>query len=419
MVEEVMTSESEQTPPAWPGIFNPADEELWVRQSDCEWVMASTVHDMSDPIRLHHLELSCPWIVSNAKQATEMLKSNREQALSIIGALMSWRNCTVSQLQAGLSRRPVPEFDRMKPNLYGALCRAGVLNVGFSRSEFYGRVFIPQTWLGLSRAQNRVYNVTHRIAGYGFPVESILRSRPGTHQYARHNTFASHVGLAFAHDPRIKYTVGDGWALFRSLDAQAVSEMGRHPNNVPDLLGFTKNGVTAAIEVQSSTTDVAKKMEAWVDFLAHSPMSRRGVVCVWLLIPVSNFQTTLDFSKYFQEAADYTGVTIGDPPVSARIGWATWNDWFDKMGNPTGGFGEYTDLLGIRRSMFADDWGPLPVTADFSRLTDWGWDVMNRDIRNVFGWDTSTWRKPDFYRGDTYGFVGGLASTTGKDADHD
>lgn len=398
MVPEVKTE-------AWPGIFDPGDDELWMGQSDCDWVKAGAIKRMGEENQAKALSMRFPWIPVDADTARTMIQNNREAVLSIIGALMSWRNCTVSQLQAGLSRYPVPDFDRFTPNLYGAMTRMGILNVGFSHREYYERVFIPEIWLGLTGSKALVYKVTRMAAGYGFPLGAILRSGPGNHQYARHNTYVSHAGLAFAHDPQIKYTAGDGWALFRSIDPQAVGEMNSHFNNVPDLIAFTDTGLTAAVEVQSAVIDVKKKLQAWVDFLAHSPMSRRGLVCVWLLIPTAHMGMA-NLQPIFESATDMTGITVGEPPVSARIGWAEWSDWFDETGTPTERFGTFTDLLGQQRNIHSNEWGPLPDTADFSTLTDWGWNLMNRRILTEFGWDTSTWRKPALYRGDSYGFIG-------------
>lgn len=409
MVEE-MTTPSSSSALSWTGCFDPLDDYLWFGQSNCDWIKPSQMQDL---MTMGFNETGrYPWYVSDLKKARTMVQENREAVLSIIGSLMSWRNATVSQLQAGLVRYPVPEFTRSSPNLYGALSRVGALNIGFSKREYIANVYVPQVWLGLNGIRGQVSKVTRLAAGYGYPTDAIIRPGVGTHQYARHNTCASHVGLAFAHDSRVKYTAGDGWALFRRLDAQATGEMGIHFNNVPDLLGFTTRGVVAAIEVQSALTDVPKKMRAWVDFLSHSPMSRRGLLCIWLLIP-SVSQGMANFTKIFEEAMNLPGVTVGEPPVSDRIGWANWYDWFDQQGNPTDRLGTFTDLMGHERSMFDTDWGLLPQTADYSELTDWGWNLMNRSILDVFGWDTSTWVKPDLYRGDSYGFIGGLGEKDG------
>ena len=123
--------------------------------SDADWIRGSDVANNEHPGVLAQRH---QWIVPNRLFAESMVKANSELVTSIIGALLSWRTCTVDQLRAGLSVKGAPEFHRDEPNLYGALCRLGVIDIGFSPYERFSGQIIPQTWLSLSSDKKLIRN---------------------------------------------------------------------------------------------------------------------------------------------------------------------------------------------------------------------------------------------------------------------
>ncbi|EIJ25902.1 hypothetical protein HMPREF1314_1440, partial [Bifidobacterium longum subsp. longum 35B] len=141
-----------------------------------------------------------------------MVKANSELVTSIIGALLSWRTCTVDQLRAGLSVKGAPEFHRDEPNLYGALCRLGVIDIGFSPYERFSGQIIPQTWLSLSSDKKLIRN-TLGLFNSATWLRRMLSDKQliGMRRHVRHNTYAAHVGLHLGVNPDIKLVGGDGW----------------------------------------------------------------------------------------------------------------------------------------------------------------------------------------------------------------
>ena len=79
---------------------NPDDRALWPMGSDADWIRGSDVANNEHPGVLAQRH---QWIVPNRLFAESMVKANSELVTSIIGALLSWRTCTVDQLRAGLS----------------------------------------------------------------------------------------------------------------------------------------------------------------------------------------------------------------------------------------------------------------------------------------------------------------------------
>lgn len=94
-----------------------------------------------------------------------MVKANSELVSSILGALFTWKTCTVDQLRAGLSIKGAPAFERDEPNLYGAMNRLGIINVGFSQAErLYGQT-VNHVWLSPSNSP-RLINRAMKLYGW-------------------------------------------------------------------------------------------------------------------------------------------------------------------------------------------------------------------------------------------------------------
>ena len=115
-------------------------------------------------------------------------------------------------------------------------------------------------------------------------------------------------------------------------------------------------------------------------------------------------------------------IAVGRTRIITPAG-ETWDEWFDH-GRPTGMFGEYTDVFGVRRSIFDPAWRqytPKHVTG-IDGIRDWGWRQMRDELLNAWGWDTGSWRFADKWRGGFYGFATPgdptvLASMRGNDKD--
>lgn len=388
--------------------FDPADENLWRLGSDVDWVKGSYVSGMESPgvfARKHQ------WIVANRLFAETMVRNNPQATLNILGALFSWRVCTTGQLADGLAAGPVPGFDRDEPNLYGALCRLGAISVGFDQREHWEDTRLPYTWLTVGDNSVRVRDAVNLIDRRQSLKRTLTKGMfQAMRVHARHNTFASHVGVTLVHDPRVRFAGGDAWGAFRLIDAQAVAEVGLNRISSTDVVTSLSNNALVGIEVQTGTRELDTKIRNWSRLLAYSPMSRRGLLCVWLFIKGASTNSYAPYARVFEESRDLAEMSVGDPSVAQRMGYAAWDDWYER-GQPTGRFGEYTDVLGNRRSMFDPRWGRVaPTPKPLDTIDEWGWQVMRDDIRREFGWDASSWRMPDAYRGGFFGFARGGAA---------
>lgn len=400
---------------AWKPFLNPADPGLYGSSNDVDWLMAEYVNESDEPRRMHEAN---PWIPEARPTAERMIAARHDETLALLGALRSWRVCTVSQLQAGLCPVALPDFDYGANSLYGALLRLGCVNVGFSGRERFERVRVPETWLSMGSVVRSTRRVLKLIGAT--PAERALLTDTTVkgvgRRHARHNTYAAHVGLTCMRDGRVDFACGDGWSAFKTIDPKAVEDAGLRSGCAADVAVMGRNGVMAGIEVQTGMSYVFDKVRRWKDMLLHSPMDRRGLVCVWLVIGKNGMPLT-DSARdaLLTMGADLDGLTSGMPPVGTRMGLAYWNDWYDAKGKPTDGFGTYVDMFGHRRGIFDPQWESFtPDRRPLDEVAEWGWRTMRGQIRDYWGWDTPGWAYPDAYRGGVNGFVTGAASKRRK-----
>lgn len=390
---------------AWWQGMDPDDPSMFAYGSDVEWVRGSYAARLEHPVVFQRIN---PWLPGDVLSAWAMAERERDAVVALMGTLISWRVCTVRQLQAGLCPARLPVFDRYSPNLYGALCRLGIINVGFSPAERLEGRIVPHVWLSMSNDAKLIRRGIRRLGADSWTARTLTPgSLTAQHTHARHNTYAAHVGLTAMHDPRVSLTGGDGWAGFRDVDRQAAVEADTRLSSA-DVVILTKGNVLAGVEVQSSPHGVYEKASRWARLLAYSPMRRRGLVCVWLTIPNGNGAYS-DLAAILGQLASQDTMMVGDPPVAARMGCARWDQWY-AQGKPTGRFGGYVDMLGETRSIFDDAWSAhTPTPAGIDHVRDWGWRRMRDDIRANWGWDASRWTFPESLRGGFAGFAQGGA----------
>lgn len=382
--------------------FDPASD-MWAKESDVDWVRGSYVCEVEHPRQL--LERN-PWIVSNRVFAESMVKMNAQMVFDLFDTLIAWQVCTVSQAQAGLSASPLPPFNRYEPNLYGALVRLGAINVGFDPREKLDTIEREQVWLSMGNDSKIIRNVLKLISADEWQYRQYSQNRVAlARPHARHNTFASHAGLLLSRDPRVMFTSGDGYGGFRYIDKRALDESGMERLSSADVVCMGRNNVLAGIEVQASRNSVDKKMRNWVRFLAHSPMGRRGVICVWLFIKGNSSDSYPPFHSLMEHAANMPEMMVGEPTVASRIGWALWEDWFAN-GVPTERIGEYTDMNGTKRNMLDASWRRFtPHVRDVHSVEDWGWVTVRDQLAAEWGVDASRWTLPEEWRGGFHGFT--------------
>lgn len=389
--------------------FDPTEPDLWSMTSNVDWIPGAWVAGLDE---VGALAEANPWIVRNRRYALSRAAKERDTVLGIIGALMSWRVCTVRQLQAGLAQNGAPDFDRDSQNLYGALIRLGVINVGTSVTERRLLRRIDEIWLSIGNDTKLIRQFLKDIDEPAWLSQIIAHGTLSSmRQHARHNTFATHAGIMLGNDPRVKFTGGDGFGAFRAVDRQALDDSGMSTRKSMDIMVAGTNNTLTGIEVQAGGSQLEYKLVSWINFLQHSPMNRRGILCVWLFLPYLKTGYYPPFHALFERMRGNDSLLVGNPDIGTRMGWALWSDWFDRT-ETAPALGEYTDMFGTRRSIFDPAWKRFsPNTASLDNVRNWGWARIRRNVYGTFGWDCGGCTFPERYRGGFYGFYEG---TTGK-----
>ncbi|GGI15382.1 hypothetical protein GCM10007377_15620 [Galliscardovia ingluviei] len=391
--------------------FNPNSARLWEYGSDVDWIKGHMVFENNHYKRFTRMH---PWLVGSLQQAKDMAVRQLDAVRAILGALSSWRVATTSQLEAGLAVKPIPRFTRDTPNLYGALCRLGLINVGFNPSERIDGTPSELTFVSLGTDAKLIRQQVRVLFPKWWQRSPIYDSAGGLgakRVFARHNVYAAHAGLAFAHHEHIQFTGGDGWGGFARIDPVAVKDAQLSMSTAADVVALTDAGVMAAVEVQSHTVKVDTKLDNWLAMLAHSPMSRRGLLNIWLIVPAPK-GLQLQYANYTTQISHAQAnplATTGSPLTGERVGFASWDDWFDSEGYPTSRFGCYMSLLAHEQSMFDPKWRELTPSVQPLRLDHWGQDVVAESIQQFYGWDISSWTVPEALEGGFYGLVNGGA----------
>lgn len=382
--------------------MNPLDSELFGYGADVDWYRGLYVLQ-NKATRFYQ---NNPWIPVTIREADQIIATHQEEAWSVLCAVMSWRSVTVGQLRAGLANTPVPLFDWLAPSLWGALLRKGWIDCGFPLSLRMEGTPPGDVWIRASQKQKNVRDWLQAVHQPSWMLRVIADSgEVPQHAFARHNTFADHCGLVAVHDPRCVYTAGDGWCAFTALDPQATRLAAISRGAAGDVSWVTGDGVTVVGEVQSSTHEVVEKFRRWIRFLHASPFTRRGLICLWILIP-SSAGTYPSFASIVSQLSVDPLVMTGVPSVGSRCGIVRWDTWFTSEGYPTDRWGSYTDLCGVQRTVWDTCFvSQAPVLADPVGVVQWGCPVVRDVIKSVWGWDTSTWGCPSSLCGGWNGFT--------------
>ena len=385
--------------------INPLDDSLWGGHSDVDWYEGRYFGQLK-PTDI--AVRSTPFIPKNRDEAWNIVASNKQAAISILGALMSWRTASIDQLQAGLSVKPVPDFSRTEPNLYGAMLMLGVLSIGFSHAERFGHE-VPHVFIAPSGDDKATRAFVKQLESGAWLQHVLTRNLfKAVRRTVRHNTFVNNIALSAAHNKHVQFIGGDGWSSLKGLDNRAVTESGHSPiGRIADAIMLADNNVLAALEIQLSNGGVFGKLHDWVQFISHSPMQRRGIICVYVLAPrlfegtYSNPQSIIS-----QIVESQPTVLTGDPLVGERIGFARWDDWMLSYASAKN-FGQYTDLFGHEQNIFDPKWAQYtPRIHNPSIISEWGYLSVQKNIQQFWGLDTHNMRFASQFAKGFYGFIG-------------
>lgn len=382
--------------------INVTDPLLWVNGSQGFWVKGASI------IATPSLADNLPFVVKDQHNAWALIRHQKQVVVTIFETLLMWRTVEITQLPA-LTKSVLPDFSWDTPNVYGALLRLGVINIGFdSTGMLTGKPRAIFLSIGSVEVLNKRFLKQLHIPAY---MNTLLNAPAGrltaTRQATMHNVLTAHVGVEALTDKRVQAVAGDGMSSFRML-TPSLSTVSNGAGG--DMTIFFTNGVSMAVEVQRTTIKLLDKMSRWLDALAQSDMRERGLLCVWLLprnVTNGAYASVQSYVDKIRElpvsgVADSTGVLAG-----SRMGVVEWDTWFDSYGRLTDRFGFFVDVFGHERYVM-DFAGSMPI--DWDKASHWGFRQVDSVLGDVFHVDTSMWSHPECLAGG----LGGLTVRDGR-----
>ena len=164
-----------------------------------------------------------------------------------------------------------------------------------------------------------------------------------TSVHLRHDVLGAELALRAASHLRVGTVLGPRHSTLLALTAGCP-----HPNTSTaeaDLLIVRDDGLRIAVEITASITQgFAAKVQRWVRTLNESPLECCGLVVVFLVAPAlakRGHQVRRITYETIERAAKRDAGSFR-APVAARIGVATWREWFPEPEVATDRFARLT-----------------------------------------------------------------------------
>ncbi|RYC10546.1 hypothetical protein [Nocardioides zhouii] len=259
--------------------------------------------------------------------------------VALLGVVNGWSTCTAQQAAALIGDA------RLRHHLShpAALCiRANLIdttapNEWTTRAADALALYRPATGAAFSQATPDLTSAEWIAITGGQPFG-------GRGHHDRHNVLATEVGLRAAEYTLAGAVLGEA---FSTANLLAGDGAGRKRIDTParaDLTVVRNDGLRIAIELTATTSPHFKrKVEQMVKLLAQSPLEHTGLTVIFLIAPSleltegewETIRRTV-YKEILRACRKHPG--MGLDPTMARIGVATWREWFPSMHTVSDGF---------------------------------------------------------------------------------
>lgn len=320
---------AQRSDPYWDGMFSSGTSDGWVNAAQYRRFEERTRHWSGVPRKF----------VTAKKEAMRELASNRHRAsiLSALGAVHSWRTVTREQL-AAISGSPT--MCQTYPSSLSAPFSAGLLAHGYVSAGMNRLAPRDQRMSMWSVGDDRVAFTEYAQRGLTFAERmSVTGGEQWSpeHRFDRHNVLTTELALRVAEYCDVATVLGEKHVSVPALLESTGERPG--PSDVQrkaDMGIVRRDGLTILVETTGSAgLTFRKKMHNWAQALQRHPVYDMPVVVLVLdaSTPAQQQAATPERSAR-NEILDAVRTAVADFPGSAtnrtaaRIGVASWSDWF-------------------------------------------------------------------------------------------
>lgn len=308
----------ERLDPFWDRLWDSGSSLTWrswtsmTAQADAGLGSVPTAHQLSEP------------------EAWEVLTSPRrfKEVLRLLACLHTFRTMTAEQAAAASG---CPAAAKVRSPIISALFRLEVIEIGSAAA-------------GLTRTHATDRAVMYRL-GRGKAVDRLIGDltwvewlsitggqpwRPGG-QYDRHNALATELGLRIAEYTDVAAVLGESLSTIDLLAGSGIgSQSLSGDTRSADLCIVRSDGLKIAVEVTASTGHTfTSKVERWAKLLNDVPLSRSGLVVLFLTAPAAGGPPGALVGTVRKEVARvvrrYPGTA--SETIGQKIFVATWPQW--------------------------------------------------------------------------------------------
>lgn len=259
----------------------------------------------------------------------------RRDRIALLGALHGWRTMSAQQASAfvgtDLSSRRHPR------RVVTDSVLAGLIDVGTSIADRSAGLFGPHTLLRPSKGDTFDRRVTPHLTWAEWLSVTAGQQWTAAGQFDRHNVLAAELGLRAGEYLDVATVLGERFSTTDLLTGTGVDQPEvTVDQRTADLTIVRHDGARVAIELTATVSKYfGLKVAKWARVLAERGTEDNGLSVIFLVAPPPD-GSSVDISTVRSQVYQAVSAACRNHPgplhdrVAARIGVATWREWFPR-----------------------------------------------------------------------------------------
>ncbi|WP_248581578.1 hypothetical protein [Nocardioides sp. InS609-2] len=304
--------------PWWDDLWGAGGGASWTSATTAARHMAAGVGELPTQLAMPEAEAIESFCSPSSKRAAWGSR------LALAGSLFSWRTMSAQQAAAltGDAGLTSPLHPAVSAGFASHLLDLGVFVSGLNRASF----LTGETLLRPSRSTVYDEEIAPRLTMPERVAVTGGLDWVHTAQWDQHNVLATELGLRAAEYAEVGTVLGE---RFCTVDLLAGSGLGRTPivgdQRSADLCIVRPDGMRVAIEITRTISKTfTNKVRKWAQLLAERPMAISGLTVVFVVMTPTARAAT--YQAIAAACKEFPGAKADR--VAARMGVASWREWF-------------------------------------------------------------------------------------------